>query len=103
MNFEMLRQKLVPAPKPQSPELGGEDSHSDGCPQGSVYCRHGIHSGRFPIAGMRVGDARRVLNQLLNIDPEAVAVAGGQILEDDHIIGPDIEALNFVKKSSIKG
>jgi hypothetical protein len=68
-----------------------------------VYCRHGIHAGWFPIAGMPLGDARVILNQLLNIDPEAVAVINGQIVADDHIIGEDVELLNFVKKSSIKG
>lgn len=105
MNFETLKKKLVPTPKPQTPPEGGtEDSGSgDGCPQGSVFCRHGIHSGWFPIAGMRLGDARPILNQLLNIDPEAVAVVNGQILDDDYVIGEDVELLNFVKKSSIKG
>lgn len=103
MKFETLRQKLTPTPKPQTEDAGGEETPADRCPEGSVFCRHGIHSGRFPISGMRVADARRVLNQLLNIDPEAVAVSNGQILPDDHIIGPDVESLNFVKKSSIKG
>ncbi len=104
MNFRLLKKKLDSEIQPQQPLGGGGDpSGGDGCPQGSVFCRHGIHSGWFPIAGMRLGDARPILNQLLNIDPEAVAVINGQIVNDDFIIGEDVELLNFVKKSSIKG
>ena len=105
MNFNLLKKKPEPETTVQEPIIGGGGDHpeSGGCPQGSVFCRHGIHSGWFPIVGMRLGDARPILNQLLNIDPEAVAVINGQIVGDDHIIGQDVELLNFVKKSSIKG
>ena len=104
MNFNLLKKKAEPELQPQPPATG-DNGHPEpaGCPQGSVFCRHGIHSGWFPIVGMRLGDARPILNQLLNIDPEAVAVVSGQILTDDHVIGEEIELLNFVKKSSIKG
>ena len=104
MNFRMLKKNAEPESMTQTTTVGGGDTaESPGCPQGSVFCRHSIHSGWFPIAGMRLGDARPILNQLLNIDPEAVAVVAGQIVGDDYIIGEDVELLNFVKKSSIKG
>lgn len=104
MNFNLLKKKVEPETLAHETITGGGDTlDSNGCPQGSVFCRHGIHSGWFPIVGMRLGDARPILNQLLNIDPEAVAVINGQIIGDDHIIGEDVELLNFVKKSSIKG
>ncbi len=105
MNFNLLKKK----PETETVVVqetitgGGGETEPGGCPQGSVFCRHGIHSGWFPIAGMRLGDARPILNQPLNIDPEAVAVVNGQIVGDDFIIGENVELLNFVKKSSIKG
>jgi hypothetical protein len=104
MNFNLLKKKPESDVVVQEPITGGGDNHDPtGCPQGSVFCRHGIHSGWFPIVGMRLGEARPILNQLLNIDPEAVAVINGQIVGDDYVIGEDVELLNFVKKSSIKG
>ncbi len=74
-----------------------DDSHSE------VFCRHGIHAGWFSIRGMRVGEARLILEPLLNIDPKAFAVVNGQVVEDDFVITGDVELLNFVKKSSTMG
>jgi hypothetical protein len=68
-----------------------------------VYCRHGIHDGHFPLAGMTVGEARRLLGPLLHIDPKAVAVINGRIVGDDHTIGPDVSAINWMKASMVKG
>ncbi len=104
MSFEVLKNHIPPEVVPQEPIIGGgEETEATGCPEGSVFVRHGIHSGRFPIAGMRLGDARPILNQLLNIDPEAVAVINGQIVDDEFHIGENVELINFVKQSSVKG
>lgn len=70
---------------------------------GNVFCRYGIHSGSFPIAGMRVGDVRAILTPLLNIDPTAKAVIKERVLSEDDIIGDGVECLSFVKQSSIMG
>lgn len=105
MSFELKKTPNVEVQPPPISDAGAADDAppQDSCPQGSVFCRHGIHNGWFPIQGMRMGDARQVLNTLLNVDPEAVAVINGNIVDDDYVIGEDIEMINFVKKSSIKG
>jgi hypothetical protein len=69
----------------------------------SVRVQHGIHSGQFPVAGLRVGEARQTLTRLLNVDPQAVAVINGQVVGEDHVIGDDVALLTFVKPSAIKG
>lgn len=68
-----------------------------------VYCRHGIHDGHYPLAGLTVGEARRLLGPLLHLDPKAVAVINGKIVRDDQTIGPDVAAINFMKESMVKG
>lgn len=92
---------------PQAPVVIGADSGSNAAPvaqvERSVYCSHGIHNGHFPVAGLTVADARRTLSHLLNIDPQAVAVIGGQIVDENMIIGADTAMLSFVKPSSVKG
>jgi len=84
---------------------GGESTPGaqTGSVERSVHCQHGMHQGHFPVAGMTVREARRTLNQLLNVDPSAVAVINGEIVGDDHVIGHDVASLQFVKKSSVKG
>ena len=68
-----------------------------------VYCRHGIHDGHFPLADITVGEARRMLGPMLHLDPKAVAVINGKIVGDDHVIGPEVAAINFMKESMVKG
>lgn len=70
---------------------------------GNVFCRSGIHSGWFPIAGMRVGDVRAVLGRFLKIDPAAQAVIHQRVLSEDDIVGDGVECLSFVKASSTMG
>jgi hypothetical protein len=93
---------LVP---PTPIAAGGADAEPEpsGAAQRSVFCQCSIHDGHFPVAGMTVGEARRVLAPLLHIEPEAVAVINGQIVEGDVVIGDDVAMLNFVKPSSVKG
>src|SRR5262245_14991441 len=69
----------------------------------SVLVQHGIHSGHFPVAGLRVRDVRQTLTQLLNIDPQAVAVVNGQVVSEDTVIQENVKLLSFVKPSAIKG
>lgn len=70
----------------------------------SVFCSHGINSGNFPIAGMKVADARKTLKKLLNISDEAVAVIDGVIVENEN--EQEVQkgkTLHFVKKAAVKG
>jgi hypothetical protein len=71
----------------------------------SITVHHGIHSAPYPIAGLTVGQARRILSPLLNIDPGSVAVVRGHIIkdEDSRVLIARDEILNFVKESAIKG
>ena len=45
----------------------------------------------------------RVLSPLINIDPAAVAVINGQIVDDDTVLDAEQGMLSFVKPSSLKG
>jgi hypothetical protein len=94
------QQNLPPAPAPAVPPPAGQPAAPT---SPGVYCRHGIHDGHFPLAGITVGEARRLLGPLLHLDPKAVAVINGKIVPDDHTIGPDVAAINFMKESMVKG
>ncbi|HVS35719.1 MAG TPA: hypothetical protein VMS17_09055 [Gemmataceae bacterium] len=69
----------------------------------SVLVQHGIHTGHFPVGGLRVREARQTLAGLLNIDPQAVAVINGQVVSEDTVINDTIKMLSFVKPSAVKG
>jgi hypothetical protein len=69
----------------------------------SVLVQHGIHSGHFPVAGLRIREVRQTLSHLLNIDPRAVAVINGQVVSEDTVIHENTNLLSFVKPSAIKG
>ena len=103
MNFEFRHRppELLPPSLGDAPLPTADDASAPSCE--SVLCRHGMHQGYFPIQGMTVGEARTMLAQLLNIDPNAVAVINGQIVDDEQVIGPEVGALNFMKESMVKG
>ena len=94
-----------PQLQPQvNPEHGSAEPPESDHSSRSVLVNYGIHRGSFPIAGMRIRDARQVLARLMNIDPSAVAVINGEpILEEDQVIGDAVQVLHFVKPSSVKG
>ncbi|NLX99632.1 MAG: hypothetical protein GXY83_26160 [Rhodopirellula sp.] len=69
----------------------------------NVLVTSGIHSGRFPISGLQIRDARSVLAPLVNIDDNAVAVINGRVVEEDEIIAENVTMVAFVKPSAIKG
>ncbi len=69
----------------------------------SVSVSYGIHHGRYPIGGMSVGDARRTLQRLINIDPDALAIINGSPVDEEHQITEDVSMLAFVKPSAMKG
>ena len=88
---------------------GGDDgqgpapSGPHGAVERAVFCQHSIHDGHFPVAGLTVAEARRTLGPLLHIHPEAAAVINGQIVDEDDVIGENVEMLSFVKPSAVKG
>jgi hypothetical protein len=68
-----------------------------------VQVMHGIFSGRFPIRGMTVGEARRVLQDLLNIQPRAIALVDGQPVDDDRTLDDEVTLLAFVRAQGVIG
>lgn len=99
----MLKQKKrseVELPEGSPAGGGGEEAGSH---NGNVTVTYGIHKGRYPIGGMTVRDARRVLEKLVNIDPTAVAVINGQPVDETQRISENVTMLAFVKPSSLKG
>jgi hypothetical protein len=105
MNLPLLFRSptQLPAPPAPAPVLPPPAAQPAAPASPGVYCRHGIHDGHFPLAGITVGEARRLLGPLLHLDPKAVAVINGKIVGDDHVIGPDVAAINFMKESMVKG
>lgn len=104
MNLSFLSRNRLATPSPSLLPTAPESPAAPAAPTSAgVYCRHGIHDGHFPLQGITVGEARRMLAPLLNVDPKAVAVIQGAIVGDDHVIGPDVAAINFMKESMVKG
>jgi hypothetical protein len=91
---------LIPDLETPSTTFGGTGSES---PAASVLVSSGIHRGHYPIAGLTVRAARRLLASHLSIDPAAVAVINGQIVDDDTVLNAEQGLLSFVKPSSLKG
>ena len=69
----------------------------------NVHVSYGVHHGRYPIGGMTVGEARRMLARPIKIDPTAIAVIGGQPVPEEHRISDEVSMLTFVKPSAMKG
>lgn len=105
MNLPLLFRSRPQAAPPAPAPVANVPPPSQPATQASpgVYCRHGIHDGHFPLQGITVGEARRMLSPLLNLDPKAVAVINGKIVGDDQTIGPEVAAINFMKESMVKG
>jgi len=108
MNLNILKRATQrPHARANPPPAGASEATPPSPPpaagERSVLVHHGIHSGHFPVAGLRVRDARATLTHLLNIDPQAVAVINGRIVREEEVIGPDVGLLSFVKPSAVKG
>ena len=68
-----------------------------------IQAMHGIHSGVPSIGLKTVAQARAELQSEWNIDPAAVAVIAGNVVDEDTILGKDCELLAFVKQAAVKG
>ena len=100
LGFRERRELLTSELEPATPAFGATGSSRD---ESSVLVSSGIHRGRFPVGGMTVRAARRVLGPMINIDPSAVAVINGQIVDEDTMLEGSLGMLSFVKPSSLKG
>lgn len=69
----------------------------------NVCCSYGIHRGNFPVAGMKVKDARAVLKKLIKVADKCLAVINGENVSEDEVIKEGTTLLSFVKPSAKKG
>lgn len=63
---------------------------------------NGVNELSAPLAGRTVADVRAMLAQALNIDPTAHAVANGDGVAEDYVLGEGDE-VEFVKAAGEKG
>jgi len=93
-----------PSETPAAPAAGPAPGAAPrGTVERSVLVQHGIHTGHFPVAGLRVREVRQTLGPLLNIDPQAVAVINGQVVDEEAVVKDEVALLSFVKPSAVKG
>jgi len=100
-------------PSPQSPEdsfrMKAHDPDGAGPeaapPADTILVQHGIHTVDYPGGGLTVREVRERLAPVINIDPESVAVVGGNpvVDESEHVLSSSDQILSFVKKSAVKG
>lgn len=110
MRFKHGENKKLKPPAPESSAPCESSSPAAGesatavAERGGTLVHHGIHAGTYPIAGLTVAQARRLLS-FMNIAPDAVAVIGGEIVADEasRVVDESVELLSFVQKSSVKG
>lgn len=69
----------------------------------NITCSYGIHRGNFPVAGMKIKDARLVLKKLIKVEDAAAAVINGQTVSEEEVISAETTLLSFVKPSAVKG
>ena len=89
----------------EAPAGAADDAAPAGAAAGAITVHHGIHAAQHFLAGMTVGQARRVLGARMNIDPESVPVLNGEPIadEEERVITADDRLLSFVKRSSVRG
>ena len=91
-------------PPADSPEAAASTETPEAT-RGGILVNHSIHRGTFPIAGLNVAQARRVLTPFINVNPDSVAVIAGEIIEDEseRVLTEEDSMLSFVKRASVKG
>ena len=103
MSLQFLKRPPQESQTPTPPVIDETPTQPPAGAERSVLVQHGIHTGHFPVGGLRVREARQTLAGLLNIDPQAVAVVNGQIVDENTVISDAVKMLSFVKPSAVKG
>lgn len=83
--------------------LGGTGESPPETIAGMIKCTHGVHEGEFNMIGKTVKEARTELTPLLNLAPDAIVVARGEILADNEVISEKHVALHWVREAAVKG
>ena len=99
MATETLREERVGVgPTPFSDEFGGRDTVS----HKRVQVIHGVYAHSLPLVGMTISQARRELEDRMNIAPEAVAVVDGIEVSEEEVLR-ESQVLNFLSPAGEKG
>ena len=99
----MMNEEQLPAAEFESGPAANSDAIATGSPsEGSVEVVSGIYSHSHPIVGMSVGEARRDLEERLNIDPNAIAAVDGHAADEDTIL-MEGQVLTFLTPAGEKG
>ena len=67
-----------------------------------MHIRCGVYELQLDVPGRSVRQLRRDLRQALNIDPLAVAVVNGSVVDEDYVPAP-ADDLEFVRAAGQKG
>jgi sulfur carrier protein ThiS len=70
--------------------------------EGDVFVISGANSQPFPVATRTVREVRRMLQQVMNVGPDAAALVNGRLVSSDHILQQS-DVLEFVKEGGEKG
>lgn len=84
------------------PVAFADDEPSAAAPAGDVSVVHGVYAHSYPLAGLRVRDARNHLEERMNIDPDAVAIVNGNEAGEDTMLAEG-QVLTFIKHAGEKG
>jgi hypothetical protein len=84
------------------PTAVAEEDLAPAAAVGEVSVAYGVHAHNFPLAGLRIRDARAQLEERMNIAPDAAAVVDGNEADEDVILGEG-QVLTFVQPAGEKG
>ena len=96
-----MSEKVHPQPF-GGPLTVAEEEPAPAAAVGDVSVVHGVYAHDFPLAGLRVRDARSQLEERMNIDPDATAVVDGNEADEDVVL-VEGQVLTFVKHAGEKG
>lgn len=81
---------------------GPGDTPPDDALPGSVMVSYGPYVENLPVAGMTVEQVKNRYGDRFDIDPDSVAVVGGDIVPLDHVLETN-EVLTFTRQVGSKG
>jgi hypothetical protein len=95
----LLPERVATGPAPYSDDFGSTAT----LPRtGRVDVIHGVYAHSLPLAGRTIAEARKELEDRMNIAPEAVAVVDGTEVDEEEILREN-QVLNFMSPAGEKG
>ena len=105
MSLALRKPKTQETPNPETSEWDFPAINDEERPETldcSVVAMCGANRNTFQLSGQNVDTARKLLAQILNIEPGATALVNGQEVEGSHVLQRN-DQLEFVKKAGEKG